>query len=108
MDVTDRNVDTINIDDQNTVASLRRQLSRVFSLGSLDGGFPIVTRADMSHTGPGGLKMIGYISHNELEHALSACILRMVWSPLTAFHSRCSARRARCPSTISCYPEKAT
>lgn len=74
-DVTDRKVDVINLDDQNTVASLRTQLSRVFSLGSLDGGFPIVIKADMGHTGPGGLKMIGYISHNELEHALSVCIL---------------------------------
>jgi hypothetical protein len=74
-DVTDHKVDVINIDNQNTVASLRAQLSRVFSLGSLDGGFPIVTKADMSHKGPGGLKMIGYISHNELEHALSRCIL---------------------------------
>lgn len=85
MDVTDRNVDVINIDDQNTVTSLRAQLSRVFSLGSLDGGFPIVTGADISHAGPGGLKMIGYISHNELEHALSACILLTLgWRPLTA------------------------
>ena len=74
-DVTDRNVDVINIDDQNTVASLRAQLSRVFSLGSLDGGFPIVTKTDMSHASPGGFNMIGYISHNELEHALSACVL---------------------------------
>ena len=74
-DVTDRDVDVIDIDDQNTVASLRTQLSRVFSLGSLDGGFPIVTRADMSHAGLGGLKMVGYISHNELEHALSTAIL---------------------------------
>lgn len=77
MDVTDRDVEVINIDDQNTVASLRTQLSRVFALGSLDGGFPIVTKADMSHAGAGGSKMIGYISHNELEHALSACILRL-------------------------------
>lgn len=73
--MADRNVDVINIDDENTVATLRTQLSRVFSLGSLDGGFPIVTRVDMSHAGAGGLKMIGYIAHNELEHALSAWIL---------------------------------
>jgi chloride channel 3/4/5 len=75
MDVTDHKVDVINIDDRNTVATLRTQLSRVFSLGSLDGGFPIVTKADLSHPGSGGLKMIGYISHNELEHALSTCLL---------------------------------
>ena len=75
MDVTDRSVDVLNIDDQNTVASLGAQLSRVFSVGSLDGGFPIITKADMSHAGSGGLKMVGYISHNELEHALSAYTL---------------------------------
>lgn len=65
----DRGVDVINMDKENTVASLQAQLSRVFGMGTLDGGFPIVTKAEAA--GVRGWKMMGYISHNELEHALS-------------------------------------
>jgi predicted methyltransferase len=66
----DRKVDVINADKPNTVASLQCQLSRVFGMGTLDGGFPIVTRQESG--GVRGWKMMGYISHNELEHALGS------------------------------------
>lgn len=65
----DRGVDVISLDKENTVSSLQSQLSRVFGMGTLDGGFPIVTRQETG--GVQGWKMMGYISHNELEHALS-------------------------------------
>jgi hypothetical protein len=65
----DRGVDVISLDKENTVSSLQSQLSRVFGMGTLDGGFPIVTRQETG--GVRGWKMMGYISHNELEHALS-------------------------------------
>jgi len=65
----DRKIDVIDIDKPITVASLQGQLSRVFGMGTLDGGFPIVTRQESG--GVRGWKMLGYISHNELEHALS-------------------------------------
>ncbi|KAG8787140.1 hypothetical protein FRC15_009885 [Serendipita sp. 397] len=68
-DVMDKKVDVINVDKANTVGSLQGQLSRVFGMGTLDGGFPIVTRQESG--GLRGWKMIGYISHNELEHALN-------------------------------------
>jgi hypothetical protein len=66
----DRKVDVINADKLNTVASLQGRLSRVFGMGTLDGGFPIVIRQELS--GVRGWKMMGYISHNELEHALGS------------------------------------
>jgi hypothetical protein len=62
-------VDVISLDKENTVSSLQSQLSRVFGMGTLDGGFPIVTRQETG--GVQGWRMMGYISHNELEHALS-------------------------------------
>ena len=65
----DRGVDMISLDKQNTVSSLQTHLSRVFGMGTLDGGFPIVTRQEAG--GVQGWRMMGYISHNELEHALS-------------------------------------
>ena len=65
-----RDVDTIRADRTNTVKSLRDQLQEAVSAGYGDGGFPILRKE------PGGLKMIGYIGVNELEHALSelSCI----------------------------------
>ena len=61
---TDRNVDTIRLDEDNTVKSLRDQLLNLVSFEE-DGGFPILRQDD------GGLRMLGYIGANELEHALS-------------------------------------
>jgi hypothetical protein len=67
----ERDVDVIDTDNTNTVGSLRSQLSRVFGMGTLDGGFPIVHKAKGSGGPAQGWRMMGYISHNELEHALS-------------------------------------
>lgn len=63
-DVTMRNAGVIRLDKKNTVKSLRDQLLSLTASGSDDGGFPILKNY-------GGLKMIGYIGANELEHALS-------------------------------------
>ncbi|TFY62566.1 hypothetical protein EVJ58_g3780 [Rhodofomes roseus] len=64
-DVTDRDVDVIRVDRENTVKSLRDQLQGLIVTGNSDGGFPIVRSDD------GGLRMVGYIGASELEHALS-------------------------------------
>ena len=61
---TDRDVDVIRLDQTNTVKSLRDKLLKCVAMGYVDSGFPIL-RPDI-----GGLKMVGYIGVNELEHAL--------------------------------------
>jgi chloride channel 3/4/5 len=60
-------VEVIRLDRTNTVMSLRDQLQTLLASGNDDGGFPIL-RVDSEG---GGLRMIGYIGANELEHALS-------------------------------------
>lgn len=57
----------IRLDNQNTVKSLRDQLLNVTAAGNDDGGFPIL-RNDSNDE---GLRLVGYIGTNELEHALS-------------------------------------
>ncbi|KAH9858448.1 chloride channel [Lenzites betulinus] len=64
-DVTDRDVDVIRVDRENTVKSLRDQLQFLVESGNSDSGFPIL-RPDEE-----GTRMVGYIGANELEHALS-------------------------------------
>jgi chloride channel 3/4/5 len=54
----------IRLDKKNTVKSLRDQLFALTASGNDDSGFPIL-RTD------NGLRMVGYIGANELEHALS-------------------------------------
>ncbi|PBK81935.1 hypothetical protein ARMGADRAFT_1171198 [Armillaria gallica] len=66
-DVNDRDVEVIRLDRPNTVESLRNQLQTLLSFGNDDGGFPIL-RTDGEE---GGMRMVGYIGANELEHALS-------------------------------------
>jgi chloride channel 3/4/5 len=61
---TDRQVDTIQVDQENTVTSLRDQLLSLVSVEE-DAGFPILRQEES------GLRMVGYIGANELEHALS-------------------------------------
>jgi len=66
-EVTDRDVDVIYIERNNTVRSLRDQLQMLFESGHDDGGFPI-----LKPTRDGsGTRMVGYIGASELEHALS-------------------------------------
>lgn len=62
---TDRDVDVIRVDRENTVKSVRDQLQALVEAGSSDSGFPIL-RPDGE-----GMRMVGYIGANELEHALS-------------------------------------
>ncbi|KAI0645812.1 chloride channel [Trametes meyenii] len=64
-DVTDRDVDVVRVDRENTVKSLRDQLQELVEAGNSDSGFPIL-RPDGE-----GMRMVGYIGANELEHALS-------------------------------------
>ncbi|KAK0484376.1 chloride channel [Armillaria luteobubalina] len=66
-DVNDRDVEVIRLDRPNTVESLRNQLQTLLSSGNDDGGFPIL-RTDGEEE---GMRMVGYIGANELEHALS-------------------------------------
>lgn len=61
---TDRDVDTIRLDEENTVQSLRDQLLRHVAVEE-DGGFPILRQDE------NGLRMLGYIGAGELEHGLS-------------------------------------
>jgi chloride channel 3/4/5 len=62
-------VEVIRLDKKNTVKSLRDQLFTLMSSGNDDGGFPIL-RVDGNDD---GMRMVGYIGANELEHALSTC-----------------------------------
>ncbi|KAF9643360.1 hypothetical protein BDM02DRAFT_3191773 [Thelephora ganbajun] len=77
-DVTDRDADTIRLDEDNTVKSLRDQLLSLVSVEE-DGGFPILRQTE------GGLRMLGYIGANELEHALS--IVADEADAIVAFHT---------------------
>jgi chloride channel 3/4/5 len=65
-DVTDREVDVIDIGHSNTVRTLRDQLARLVRAGYVDTGFPILN-TDVN----GKSRMLGFIGGNELEHALS-------------------------------------
>jgi len=55
------------MDRTNTVKTLRDQLLTLTASENDDGGFPIL-RHD---TNAGGMRMVGFIGANELEHALS-------------------------------------
>ncbi|KAJ7579113.1 chloride channel [Mycena floridula] len=64
-DVTVRDAQCIRLDHHNTVGTLRDQLQSLLASGNDDGGFPILRKDD------DGLRMVGYVGSNELEHALS-------------------------------------
>ncbi|KIY73112.1 hypothetical protein CYLTODRAFT_417357 [Cylindrobasidium torrendii FP15055 ss-10] len=66
-DVTARDLDVIRVDHRNTVEDLRDQLQELVCSGNGDGGFPILR----NQSGDDGLRLVGYIGANELEHALS-------------------------------------
>lgn len=66
-EVTSRDVPVIIVDEENTVKNLGRKLLALTSSGADDSGFPIL-RQDRNDD---GLRMVGYIGTNELEHALS-------------------------------------
>ena len=63
-----RDVDVIRLDRQNTAKSLRAQVSALLTSGADDSGFPILRRDENDD----GMRMVGYIGYNELDHALSA------------------------------------
>jgi chloride channel 3/4/5 len=65
--VTNRDVDVISIDRENTVETLRDQLQNLLVSGHDDAGFPILTSAVDEE----GTRLVGYIGASELEHALS-------------------------------------
>ncbi|KAB5589136.1 ClC voltage-gated chloride channel protein [Ceratobasidium theobromae] len=64
-DVTDRKVETIITDEENTVQALRDKLLAAVRDGNGDGGLPILQREKP------GYRMVGYIGTSELEHALT-------------------------------------
>ncbi|KAI0275532.1 chloride channel [Russula aff. rugulosa BPL654] len=66
-DVTDRDVEVIDVGNSNTVHTLRDQLARLVRAGYADTGFPIL-ETDAAN---GKSRMLGFIGGNELEHALS-------------------------------------
>lgn len=59
--------DTIKLDENNTVMSLRDKLITLSRSGNDDGGFPILKK-DLNED---SFRMVGYIGASELEHALS-------------------------------------
>jgi chloride channel 3/4/5 len=65
---TDRDVEVIRVDRENTVESLRDQLQALLCAGHDDVGFPILKKDKDDEE---GTRMMGYIGANELEHALS-------------------------------------
>jgi len=63
---TVKDADTIRLNQTNTVKSLLDQLQSLLNAGHDDSGFPILRE----NGGHGGMRMVGYIGTNELEHAL--------------------------------------
>jgi chloride channel 3/4/5 len=61
-----RDVPVIRVDEKNTVSSLRIRLLNTTSSGGDDSGFPILQNS----VDDNGLRMVGYIGSNELDHAL--------------------------------------
>ncbi|KAF8974889.1 hypothetical protein BGZ46_009619 [Entomortierella lignicola] len=59
-DIADRYLETIDVNEQNDVGSLRRKVEILAVSGYSDGGLPIVDRGIL----------VGYIASNELAHAL--------------------------------------
>ena len=55
----------IHLDRENTVKNFKDQLELLVGTGTTDSGFPILRDVD------DGMRMVGYIGANELEHALS-------------------------------------
>ncbi|OSD06985.1 hypothetical protein PYCCODRAFT_1431167 [Trametes coccinea BRFM310] len=101
-DVADRDVDVIRVDRENTVKSLRDQLQELVDSGNSDSGFPIL-RPDGD-----GMRMVGYIGANELEHALS--IVADDPDRVIAFHSTTPQHHGGGPmaSSISSLAESGT
>jgi chloride channel 3/4/5 len=64
-DIMDVDAPVISLDVDNTIGSLKRQLSSMYS-NATGGGFPIV-----GCDSGGGLRMYGYIACKELEHGLA-------------------------------------
>ncbi|KAI0798443.1 chloride channel [Irpex lacteus] len=64
-DVVNRDVDVIRTDKPNDVKTLRDKLQKLVDSGNDDSGFPVVREAGE------GLRLVGYIGANELEHALT-------------------------------------
>lgn len=62
----------IRVKEENTVKSLRDKLQALIISGNHDSGFPIVREDDV------GLRMVGYIGANELEHALSTYLRKIL------------------------------
>lgn len=65
-------MDVIRVKEENTVKSLRDKLQALIISGNHDSGFPIVREDDV------GLRMVGYIGANELEHALSTYLRKIL------------------------------
>ncbi|KAF8910368.1 chloride channel [Mucidula mucida] len=100
-DVTVRDVEAIRVDQSNTVESLRDQLQDLVSMGNDDGGFPILR----TYGEDDGLRMIGYIGANELEHALS--VVADNADSEVHFHTTSSYYHSMASSSISSLLENA-
>jgi len=65
-EVMERGLDTIDVDENNTVLDLQQKLQKMAIAGYSDGGFPIVEEE----------RLIGYVACTELEHAMSKVRLK--------------------------------
>lgn len=92
-DVTDRKVETIIVDEENTVRALRDKLLVAVRDGNGDNGLPILQREDT------GCKLVGYIGTGELEHALT--ILADAPDEVCKFHATVPPRPDFGASSIS-------
>ncbi|KAI5123892.1 hypothetical protein M0805_005708 [Coniferiporia weirii] len=98
-DLTDRNVGAICLDEANTVKSLRDKLQESLRTGYADSGFPVLRR-DLR-----GMRMVGYIGFNELEHALA--IVADDPDAICYFHTVAEPGAAGPLSTASSFTETA-
>ncbi|KAF8739755.1 chloride channel, partial [Rhizoctonia solani] len=92
-DVTDRKVETIVVEEDNTVRALRDKLLVAVRDGNGDGGIPILQREDA------GYRMVGYIGTSELEHALT--ILADAPDEVCRFHATAPPQPAFGASSVS-------
>jgi hypothetical protein len=87
---TDRDVEVIRVDRENTVESLRDQLQALLCAGHDDVGFPILKKDKDDEE---GMRMMGYIGANELEHALSLFLASLFHGPLLIFYQALLPRK---------------
>lgn len=78
--MSERDVPILRADKQHTVRTLTGKLLELVRVGMADSGFPILVKESVEADGRAysGLRVVGFLGMNELEHALCESTLWMV------------------------------